>query len=234
MSQRVLVYGGRGQLGATIVSIFKKNNWHTISIDIVANDDAGFSIILDPTSSFETQANKAEEEVNKHLAGNKLDSILCVAGGWVGGNIANPDIIKQSLSMWQMSVWPSVISAKIASKHLKEGGLVQLTGASAALNPTPGALGYGVAKAAVHHLIKSLAQPDSGLPAKVAVVGLLPIMLDTPQNRKAMPTADTSSWTPMLEVANTLFQWSNNVMRPESGALVIVNTKQGKTDYTPA
>ncbi len=44
------------------------------------------------------------------------------------------------------SVWTSVISASVASKHLKEGGLLQLTGAKAALGGTGFMIGYGMAK----------------------------------------------------------------------------------------
>ena len=40
--------------------------------------------------------------------------------------------------MWKQSVWTSLIAAKLASLHLKEGGLVALTGAKAALEGTPG------------------------------------------------------------------------------------------------
>lgn len=48
------------------------------------------------------------------------------------------DLIKNSDMMWKQSVWTSVIAAKLAASHLKEGGLVTLTGAKAALEGTPG------------------------------------------------------------------------------------------------
>ena len=66
--------------------------------------------------------------------------------------------------MWKQSVWSSTISAKLANKHLKTGGVLVLPGAEPALQGTPGMIGYGMAKAAVHQLTKSLAAPKSGLP----------------------------------------------------------------------
>jgi dihydropteridine reductase len=54
-------------------------------------------------------------------------------------------------------------------------------------------IGYGLAKAAVHQLVKSLAEPKSGLPEESTVLALLPITLDTPMNRKWMPKADFST-----------------------------------------
>ncbi len=40
--------------------------------------------------------------------------------------------------------------------------------------PLIGMIGYGMAKAAVHQLVKSLADPKGGLPDKSTVVGILP------------------------------------------------------------
>lgn len=48
--------------------------------------------------------------------------------------------------MMQQSVWSSYIAASLAPHFLKENGLLVLTGAQPALNPTPGMIGYGVAK----------------------------------------------------------------------------------------
>lgn len=56
-----------------------------------------------------------------------------MAGGWAGGNAAHADFVKNSDLMWRQSVWSSVLAASIASKHLKEGGLLTLTGAKPAL-----------------------------------------------------------------------------------------------------
>lgn len=99
--------------------------------------------------------------------------------------------------MWRQSVWSSLIAASVAAQYLKEGGVLTLTGAKAALGETPGMIGYGMAKAAVHHLTKSLAAKDGGLPEGAIAVAILPVTLDTPMNRKWMPKADFSTWTPL-------------------------------------
>ncbi|MDH8618413.1 hypothetical protein QIH36_27515, partial [Klebsiella pneumoniae] len=62
-------------------------------------------------------------------------------------------------------------------------------------------IGYGLAKAAVHHLVSSLSAEKSGLPKDSSVLAILPITLDTPMNRKFMPDSDFSSWTPLEFVA---------------------------------
>lgn len=62
-------------------------------------------------------------------------------------------------------------------------------------------IGYGMAKAAVHSLTRSLAAEDGGLPTDTLTVAILPVTLDTPMNRKWMPKADHTSWTPLEFVA---------------------------------
>jgi len=111
------------------------------------------------------------------------------------------DFVKNTDLMLKQSVWSSVLASSIASKFLKPGGILVLTGAKAALGPTPGMIGYGLAKAAIHHLTKSLADENGGLPTGAQALSILPVTLDTPMNRKWMPKADTSTWTPLEFVA---------------------------------
>lgn len=111
------------------------------------------------------------------------------------------DFVKNCDLMWRQSVWSSVIAASVAAQFLKEGGLVSLPGAKPALGATPGMIGYGMAKAAVHQLTKSLAGEKSGLPPNSLAVSILPVTLDTPMNRKWMADADKSTWTPLEFVA---------------------------------
>ena len=40
--------------------------------------------------------------------------------------------------MWKQSVWTSVIASGLGAHHLKEGGVLVLTGAQPALKETPG------------------------------------------------------------------------------------------------
>ena len=50
------------------------------------------------------------------------------------------DFIKSADDMWKQSVWPSLISAQLASRHLKDGGLLTLPGAQPGTSATPGLL----------------------------------------------------------------------------------------------
>ena len=113
---------------------------------------------------------------------------LKLLGGWAGGSAASKDFIKNADLMWKQSIWSSTISAKIANIHLKSGGILVLPGAHPALEGTPGMIGYGMAKAAVHQLTKSLAEPKSGMPENSRVN--MPILCPISYKKSSQNTSD--------------------------------------------
>ncbi|VDN04839.1 unnamed protein product [Thelazia callipaeda] len=229
MSSRVVVYGGRGGLGSVLVDYFKIKNFWTLSIDVLNNDQADANILVSKEASWIEQERSVLKSVAETLNGEYLDAVLCVAGGWAGGNADSKNMIKNSETVWKQSVWTSAISCRIAVLHLKKGGFLQFTGAASALQATPAMLGYGMAKAAIHQLTKSLAAESSGMPHGSTVVALLPTMLDTPQNRKWMPEADTDSWTSLHYIAKLLHEWTTNPSsRPPNGTLVEIVTQNNE------
>ncbi|XP_062864592.1 dihydropteridine reductase [Trichomycterus rosablanca] len=232
-ARSVIIYGGKGALGSTCVQYFRSRHWWVACIDMNANEEADANVSVQTTDSFNEQADKVTADVGALLGERKVDAILCVAGGWAGGSAKAKAMYKNSDLMWKQSVWTSAISGHLATKHLKEGGLLTLTGASAALGPTPGMVGYGMAKAAVHQLCRSLGGDKSGLPAGASAVAVLPVTLDTPMNRQFMPDADVSSWTPLDFVAELFYKWATGEGRPPSGTLMQLITTDGRTDATP-
>lgn len=230
---RVIVYGGRGALGSTVVNVFKKNQFWVCNIDMQENTEADHNIIVTGDTWTQQEENVCAEVCNI-MNDEKLDALLCFAGGWAGGSPGSKDFIKNAETMWRSSVWPSSISARLACEYLKEGGLVVLPGAQPAVKGTPTMAGYGMAKAAVHQLVASLAGPKSGLPANCTSLAILPNTLDTPMNRKWMPKADTSTWTPLVYVADLMVKWTSGEERPDSGSLVSLVTQDGITSTQPS
>ncbi|KAI9152418.1 hypothetical protein H9P43_009209 [Blastocladiella emersonii ATCC 22665] len=234
MSKHALVYGGAGALGRTIVAHFRGLNWKVTSIDRRENPDATHSITLRDEEAGATWDKHAKTVASavKPLGG--VDALICVAGGWCGGNAAAEDFVSAVETSMNQSVQTSAIAAHLAASHLNRDGLLVLTGAHAALAPTPGMIAYGMTKAAVHHLVASLGAPESGLPEGARAVGILPITLDTPMNRKFMPHADTSKWTPLDAVAAQIGKWAKHEDKAKSGALYSLITVDGQTEFKVA
>ncbi|XP_076470164.1 dihydropteridine reductase-like [Babylonia areolata] len=233
-SGRVLVYGGKGALGSACVKLFKSKNYWVASIDLSPNEEADANIVVKPAASWTDQEQEVSTRVAETLGDDKVDAILCVAGGWAGGNAASKELITSADNMWKQSVWTSVIASSLAARHLKTGGVLTLPGAQPSLGGTPGMIGYGLAKAAVHQLVKSLGQDNSGMPPDSIAVAILPVTLDTPMNRKWMAQADFSTWTPLEFVAELFAKWTGGVERPPSGSLVQLITKDSKTELVLA
>jgi dihydropteridine reductase len=233
MPKNVLVYGANGALGRIIVSKFKQNHWIVTSVDLSVNPECNHLIQLDQNQSPQESYNQISDKMTRLLGTQKLDAIVNVAGGWAGGNLLDKDLFTNFDLMMKQSVLTSIISAKLAAEHLKPGGLLVLTGAGAAIHGTPSMMAYGMAKSAVHHLIKSCAGPGSGIPAGGKVVGILPITLDTPMNRKFMSDGDTSTWTPLSHVSDEIYDWATEAKQVQCGGLYKLVTEHSKTSFVP-
>ena len=97
---RVLVYGGAGQLGRNIIANFllRQQSGSVISVD-VAEPGAGLdnirSVVVPKQLASVAGTQELVSQVKKALKDDKenpdamLDAIICVAGGWAGGNAAD-------------------------------------------------------------------------------------------------------------------------------------------------
>eukprot|EP01113_Clastostelium_recurvatum_P006266 TRINITY_DN1283_c0_g1_i1.p1 TRINITY_DN1283_c0_g1~~TRINITY_DN1283_c0_g1_i1.p1 ORF type:complete len:246 (+),score=62.38 TRINITY_DN1283_c0_g1_i1:49-738(+) len=223
----VLVYGGCGSLGHEVVAHFKSKGWHTISVDLRPSEISSASVVTQPS------AKPADIFADvKKVVTEPLQAVVCAAGGWAGGNIKDETLFEGVDRMLSVNLLPAVTASHIAAHLLAPKGMLVLTGSYAALTPTPGMIAYGLAKSATHHLVQSLATAGSGFPEGGSVVGVLPITLDTPANRSAMPKADTSTWTPLGEVASKVQEWASGNGTPASGSLIKVETNNNTTTWT--
>ena len=51
-----------------------------------SNDNAHANVIVKPSDSWVRQEEEVVSGVLDILEGNKVDAVICVAGGWAGGN----------------------------------------------------------------------------------------------------------------------------------------------------
>lgn len=231
----VLVIGGSGCLGRSVVSALAAHSLRTISVDLEANPAASHSITLPATP---LPLPDYIQFLSRHvtpLAAAPLRAIVVTAGGWAGGGAGDADFAQKFASMNDCCLTPALAAAALAcGASLQEGGLLLLTGSAAALAPTPTMVAYGLAKAATHALARSLAAPGSGLPPRATALCLAPHVLDTPNNRKWMAEgADTSAWSPPQAIAEQVAAWLQRpLLQPPSGSIVEVTTRAGTTRFT--
>ena len=87
-----LIVGGNGALGKAMVSSFRAGGWNTVSLDVVANQEAQHNIIVNPNVSMKSQVSTLVSEVQR--ASVEYNAIICVAGGFGCSNIADNDIME--------------------------------------------------------------------------------------------------------------------------------------------
>ena len=60
-----------------------------MSLDVHANEDAHESVLVTPGDSWTDQSKDIHSKLAAELGPDKLDAVVCVAGGWAGGNSAS-------------------------------------------------------------------------------------------------------------------------------------------------
>lgn len=183
-----------------------------------------------------------------------LDLIVCTAGGWAGDPPAPPaptawdPILPHALEytatlehMYRVNLHPILALSCLmhyADRYINFAAspLIVAMGATAALQPTPGMMGYGVSKAATHHVMQTMGsfsslalksvrskilQENAHIDDRLTILTLLPSVLDTPGNRGMTDVVKT----PLEDVAKQIVQWTEEpALRPHSGALIKINT----------
>jgi NAD(P)-dependent dehydrogenase (short-subunit alcohol dehydrogenase family) len=152
-----------------------------------------------------TQPSDVRDLVNAVVAHfGRLDAVLNTVGGWSGGK----PVEEVSVEEWDHMLSLNLRSAFLLSRAalppmLKLGwGRIVHVSSKTAVDPRAKQAGYAVAKMGLITLTEVIAAEvkGSGVTANV----ILPSIIDTPDNREAMPKADTSKWVPPEQIAATM------------------------------
>jgi NAD(P)-dependent dehydrogenase (short-subunit alcohol dehydrogenase family) len=151
-----------------------------------------------------------------------VDGVAALVGGFsMGGTVeaAPPD---EWEAMLRANLAPAYAIARATLPHLlKQGGSLVFVGSRMAETDGEGASAYAVSKSAVHALARVLALENKARGVRVNAV--LPGIIDTPDNRKAMPNADRSRWASPDSLARVIAFLLSPDSAPATGALVPVD-----------
>jgi NAD(P)-dependent dehydrogenase (short-subunit alcohol dehydrogenase family) len=126
--------------------------------------------------------------------------------------------------MMQLNAVTCFLSCREAVRAIRRadgrGGRIVNVAARPVVKPVPGMAAYVASKAAVVAMTESLAEELRG--EYILVNAVVPSIIDTEANRKAMPDADFSTWPKTAEVADTIAILVSPRNALTSGALVPV------------
>lgn len=208
----VVVAGGTGGLGrATSVAFLKEG----ATVAVTYRKDAEFaglqSLAGKYTSSLEghstdvTNQDQVQQVVNKILAGRgRLDVLVNAVGAYAGGVKLWETDVKVFDLMLNLNLRAGfILSRTVVPVMLKQkkGAIVNVA-SQAAVDHAAGASAYAASKAGAVALIDSLAADLRG--TGVRANSILPSIIDTEANRKAIPSADFSKWPKPEDIARVI------------------------------
>jgi NAD(P)-dependent dehydrogenase (short-subunit alcohol dehydrogenase family) len=152
----------------------------------------------------------------------RLDVMVNTVGGFVGGMKfweTETKVLDRMLALNLRSGF--VLSRAAVTIMLKQGkGAIVNVAARAALDHSAGLAAYAASKAAAVAMIDSLAADLKG--SGVRANSILPSIIDTEANRKAMPGADFAKWPKPEEIARVILFLASDDARLVHGAAIPV------------
>jgi NAD(P)-dependent dehydrogenase (short-subunit alcohol dehydrogenase family) len=150
----------------------------------------------------------------------RIDGLVATAGAFCGGTPA----YEQGWPVWESMLTANVRTTVAASQaiipRLHRGGRIVTVGARPGVSAGAGMAAYAATKSAVMRLTETLSEElkDKG----ITVNCVMPSIMDTPQNRAAMPSADSLRWVPPQDVADVVLFLLSDAARSITGALIPV------------
>lgn len=152
----------------------------------------------------------------------RIDAVVNTIGGYAGG-----------IKLWEMETRTLetqlslnlragfVLARALMPAMVKQGhGSFVNVASKAAVDHAAGATAYAASKAAAVAMMDCLAADAKG--TGVRVNSILPSIIDTPANRKAMPGADFDAWPKAEDIAKVILFLSSDAAVTVHGAAVPV------------
>jgi NAD(P)-dependent dehydrogenase (short-subunit alcohol dehydrogenase family) len=201
----VLITGGTGGLGVSVVEAFLEHGWRVVVPDV----SAGSRDRLPAEAEFLEADLTDPDDVARvvRTAAGEDDAPLRALANLVGGFKAGPHVVDTPLTdfeaLFALNLRPTFLVTQAVLPRLVAagGGAIVCVSAQSALEPWAGGAGYAASKAAVLAFARTVAKEHAGEGVRCNVVA--PSMIDTPANRAASPDA-IDRMVPPERIAKTI------------------------------
>jgi len=226
----VLVAGGTGGLGRAVALAFLEEGAKVV-VTYRAQEEfdtlksaAGTNGSRLEGHTVDVTEEAAVRQLIEKIAGKhrRLDAMVNTVGGYAGGTKLwelETKVFEQMLALNLRSGYALTRAAVRAM--LKEGhGAIVNVASKAAVDHAAGAAAYAASKSAAVALLDSLAADLKG--SGVRVNTILPSIIDTTANRKAMPAEDFSKWPKAEDIARVILFLCSDDAKVIHGAAIPV------------
>lgn len=226
-NRTVMVTGAAGNLGRAVAAAFAARGASLVLVDLKAEDleaahGAGpgrLSVaadLLDPAAV----AGAVDAAVARF---GRIDVLCNIAGGFHMGEPVHetPDRAWDLMLDMNLRTVIHAVRAVVPAMIGAGGGRIVNIGAAAALKGAANMGAYSLSKSAVIRLTEAMSAElrEQG----INVNCVLPTIIDTPQNRAAMPEADPARWVAPADLAEVIVFLASDGARAVHGAAVPVS-----------
>ncbi len=213
-----LVTGALGGLGPAICQVFAQGGATVVGVAGESHGDLAGALaelrgalsLADGSRLTLKKADLLDEAQVARLVSEVVSEQgrLDIAVNTVGGYAAGQPVAELSAETWDRMLALNARTAFLVSKHVaapminQQWGRIISISSRAAHSGRRNAAAYAVAKQAIITLTET--QAEELRDARVTVNAVLPSIIDTPANRRAMPNADTSRWPTPEQVARVI------------------------------
>ena len=231
----VLVAGGTGGLGRAVSLAFLEEGAKVVvtyreqkEFDAVKSESGANGSLIAGRQIEGHRVDVTDETAVRQLLDRvlaehgRLDALVNTVGGYAGGvNLweLETKVFDQMLALNLRSGYALSRAAIPVMLKQRRGAIVNVA-AKAALDHGAGAAAYAASKAGALALMDSLAAEVKG--TGVRVNSILPSIIDTEANRRAMPNADFAKWPKPQEIARVILFLCSDDAKVIHGAAVPV------------
>ncbi|MBI4552521.1 MAG: SDR family oxidoreductase [Candidatus Latescibacteria bacterium] len=222
----VLITGGTGALGTAVTGAFLRAGAMAVVTYIIdAEVEPFYAAVKDRrphVTLYKADVTKerdvrrvVQNTINKH---GQIDVLVNIAGGFVGGIPVAETPEEKWDFMLNLNTKSAFLCSKAVLPHMltRRAGRIVNISARAGLHGSAGLGAYAVAKSGVLILTQAIADEvkDQG----ITVNAVLPSIIDTPANRKAMSDADHTRWVRPEDIARVILFLASDDARAITGA----------------
>lgn len=199
-----LITGATGGLGTFVTKAFRDAGAlvETVAGKVTSGDDA------------RAAANAVIEKRGR------IDALVHLVGAFAGGQSVSDtdDAALENMLNLNLRLAFYMIRAVLPKMREQAAGRILAIGSRTAVEPAPMVAAYSASKAALVSLVKTVALENKDRNVTANIV--LPGTMDTPANRKAMPTEDFSKWIQPSQVASLLVYLASDQASQVTGTTI--------------
>ena len=224
-----IVTGAAGNLGRATAEAMRAAGAQTVLVDASQEHlQQVYPAVQDPGRLLYGGIDLTHEQSAQSVASaarerfGHIDVLVNTVGGFRGGKAVH----EEELATWDLMMAINVRTTLLACRavlpdfHNQGSGAIVNIAAGAALSSPAGLAAYSASKSAVIRLTEALAA--EGKARGIRVNAVLPGTIDTPQNRAAMPNADTSKWVVPEAIADVIVFLASDAARAITGVALPV------------